>query len=83
MIANRRTLLASLFASAVVCIAPDAEAARRKGRKRRRGTGAASTGGGERGTTSGECPCNGGKVCVGPRGGRYCITSSGNKRYGV
>lgn len=36
-----------------------------------------------RGATSGECPCNGGKVCVGPRGGRYCITSSGNKRYGV
>jgi len=36
-----------------------------------------------RGTTSGECPCNGGNVCVGPRGGRYCITSSGNKRYGV
>lgn len=29
------------------------------------------------------CPCGGGKVCVGPRGGRYCITSSGNKRYGV
>lgn len=36
-----------------------------------------------RGTTTGECPCNGGKVCVGPRGGRYCITSGGNKRYGV
>ena len=36
-----------------------------------------------RGTTSGECPCNGGDVCVGPRGGRYCLTSSGNKRYGV
>ncbi len=36
-----------------------------------------------RGTTTGECPCNGGRVCVGPRGGRYCITSSGNKRYGV
>jgi hypothetical protein len=36
-----------------------------------------------RGTTSGSCPCNGGPVCVGPRGGRYCITSSGNKRYGV
>ncbi len=29
------------------------------------------------------CPCGGGKVCVGPRGGRYCITSGGNKRYGV
>jgi hypothetical protein len=29
------------------------------------------------------CPCGSGKVCVGPRGGRYCITSGGNKRYGV
>jgi len=27
------------------------------------------------------CPCSGSKLCTGPRGGRYCITSSGNKRY--
>lgn len=32
---------------------------------------------------SGGCPCGSGHVCVGPRGGRYCITSGGNKRYGV
>ncbi len=31
----------------------------------------------------GNCPCSGAHVCVGPRGGRYCITSGGNKRYGV
>ena len=31
----------------------------------------------------GECPCSGRNVCIGPRGGRYCITSGGNKRYGV
>ena len=31
----------------------------------------------------GSCPCNGSNVCIGPRGGRYCITSGGNKRYGV
>lgn len=31
----------------------------------------------------GTCPCSGRNVCVGPRGGRYCITSGGNKRYGV
>lgn len=31
----------------------------------------------------GSCPCSGGSVCIGPRGGRYCITSGGNKRYGV
>ena len=27
------------------------------------------------------CPCSGSKLCTGPRGGRYCITSGGNKRY--
>jgi hypothetical protein len=29
------------------------------------------------------CPCSGRNICFGPRGGRYCITSGGNKRYGV
>lgn len=33
--------------------------------------------------SDGSCPCSGSRVCVGPRGGRYCITSGGNKRYGV
>lgn len=32
---------------------------------------------------SGGCPCSGSQICIGPRGGRYCITSGGNKRYGV
>lgn len=31
----------------------------------------------------GGCSCSGSHVCIGPRGGRYCITSGGNKRYGV
>lgn len=31
----------------------------------------------------GACPCSGSHICIGPRGGRYCITSGGNKRYGV
>ena len=31
----------------------------------------------------GTCPCSGNRVCIGPRGGRYCITSGGNKKYGV
>lgn len=35
------------------------------------------------GFSGGACPCSGGNVCIGPRGGRYCITSGGNKRYGV
>lgn len=30
---------------------------------------------------SGGCPCSGSRNCTGPRGGRYCITSGGNKRY--
>lgn len=27
------------------------------------------------------CPCSSSRNCYGPRGGRYCITSGGNKRY--
>jgi len=30
---------------------------------------------------SGQCPCSGSQDCIGPRGGHYCITSGGNKRY--
>jgi hypothetical protein len=29
------------------------------------------------------CPCSSGNICIGPRGGRYCITSGGHKRYGM
>ncbi len=32
-------------------------------------------------STGGGCPCSGSNNCYGPRGGRYCITSGGNKRY--
>jgi hypothetical protein len=35
------------------------------------------------GISGGSCPCGSGRICTGPRGGRYCITSGGNKRYGV
>lgn len=49
---------------------------RRRGASRsRRGSGGGYSGSG--------CPCSGSQVCIGPRGGRYCITSGGNKRYGV
>lgn len=34
-------------------------------------------------TYSYSCSCTSGGVCIGPRGGRYCITSGGNKRYGI
>jgi hypothetical protein len=27
------------------------------------------------------CPCSGLKNCTGPRGGSYCITKNGTKRY--
>lgn len=32
-------------------------------------------------SSSASCPCGSGSICTGPRGGRYCITSGGNKRY--
>jgi len=31
--------------------------------------------------TQGACPCSSGRICTGPRGGRYCLTPSGNKSY--
>ncbi|MGG4774339.1 SH3 domain-containing protein [Paenalcaligenes sp. Me52] len=32
-------------------------------------------------STRSSCPCSSNSNCYGPRGGRYCITSGGNKRY--
>jgi len=31
--------------------------------------------------TGSACPCSGNQLCTGPRGGRYCLTSGGNKSY--
>ena len=31
--------------------------------------------------SGGGCPCSGASNCYGPRGGSYCITSGGTKRY--
>lgn len=77
----------SLMAVAVVGmgVEDDGEAARRSRsrssrRGRRRSRAGIPAGLHDRGTTDGACPCNGGKVCVGPRGGRYCISGGGNKR---
>lgn len=79
---NRRAVFLGLVAAAFFAAPEDAHA--RKSRRRRIRARGASGGGGVRGATSdGNCPCNGGKVCIGPRGGRFCITSGGNKRYGV
>lgn len=79
---KRRDLLSGIFAALLVGLPVEADA--RRGRKRRRSGRGLSGSTSSRGTTDdGKCPCNGGKVCVGKRGGRYCITSSGRKRYGV
>lgn len=80
MTMNRRTFFSALIAAVIVLPIEEADA-RRRTRRRKRSTGLNLYS--PRGTTTGECPCNGGNVCVGPRGGRYCITSGGNKRYGV
>lgn len=53
---------------------------------KRRSTSHGRRGGRSRGGGSyfgGGCPCSGSQICMGPRGGRYCITSGGKKRYGV
>lgn len=63
--------------------APLSAQARPKGRRRRRARGLSGGLHGREATETDNCPCNGGKVCKGPRGGRYCIMSSGRKRYGV
>lgn len=78
---GRRTFIVGLLAA--VLTSGDAAAktrGRARGTRRRTRTSLPSF---ERGAAGGSCPCNGNNVCVGPRGGRYCITRSGNKRYGV
>lgn len=30
---------------------------------------------------AGACPCGHSLVCVGPKGGRYCVNSRGQKKY--
>jgi endonuclease YncB( thermonuclease family) len=31
--------------------------------------------------SGGECPCDSGRICTGPRGGRFCVMASGAKKY--
>lgn len=84
---NRRMVLISLIGAALAGLPEPSDAARprKKGSARQRRVRGGSNVYSPREPASGNdgCPCNGGKVCVGPRGGRYCITASGKKRYGV
>lgn len=32
-------------------------------------------------TVAGACPCGYSLACVGPKGGRYCVNSRGQKKY--
>jgi hypothetical protein len=52
-------------------------------RHRSRSSGSTSTRRSYGGDFGSSCPCSSSRICIGPRGGRYCITSGGNKRYGV
>ena len=81
---ERKAFILNLFAALVVVAEPANAAKRRRNRSAASKAISGSGIGGGRGVSSnGRCLCNGGNVCVGPRGGRYCITSSGKKRYGV
>lgn len=51
-----------------------------KGKSRSSGS-RGSTDSGYSSGSSDSCPCSGSSDCVGPRGGIYCYTSGGNKRY--
>jgi endonuclease YncB( thermonuclease family) len=31
--------------------------------------------------SAGECPCDSGRLCTGPKGGIYCVRESGSKKY--
>jgi endonuclease YncB( thermonuclease family) len=52
----------------------------------RRNEGGTRTAGGQTPSASfnpltSECPCSSNNLCTGPKGGRYCINSNGNKSY--
>lgn len=77
--------ISSAFLSTSMSIAPLVSTPRASSPRSRGGGGGSSSGRStQRGIySSGTCPCSGSRICIGPRGGRYCITSGGNKRYGV
>lgn len=78
--AGRRAVIAGAIAALI-----GGEAWAKKRRKRRKRRSGVATPAKDRDVADPDegCSCRSGKVCIGPRGGRYCITSGGNKRYGV
>lgn len=81
---ERKAFILSLVAALFVMAEPTEAAKRRRKRSAlSKAISGSGIGSGRGMSSNGRCPCNGGNVCVGPRGGRYCITSSGKKRYGV
>lgn len=79
---NSGATRASKGSSAVNAFASSSSPAKKKKTSTRKRTSLASKKR-EFNYSPGGCPCSGNNVCIGPRGGRYCITSGGNKRYGV
>ena len=67
------------FADTVIQANAWQEARRRSGGSR---SSSSSRGYSNSASSTSDCSCSGGNVCIGPRGGRYCITAGGNKRYG-
>lgn len=86
---TRRGLFTALVAAALMPAVAQARggggrrssgsSSRSSGRSSRRSSGAGYGSAG--GYSDGDCACGSGNICTGPRGGRYCLTASGNKNY--
>lgn len=76
---NRRAFVLGLLGLSLTGLPEDASARHRNRKRRRRIRGVDG-----RAFTKGpeNCACGSGNVCVGKRGGRYCITPNGGRRYG-
>lgn len=77
----RRALLVGAALS--LWMADEAAARKRGKRYRYKAAGAGASKERSPADAGGSCSCSGSRVCIGPRGRRYCITSGGKKRYGV
>lgn len=84
---TRRGLFGALLAAALLPLESEARGRRggggrrSSGRSSRRSTSSGAGYGASGGYSNGDCACGTGNICTGPRGGRYCMTASGNKNY--